>query len=642
MHLLKELNQPQRQAVCQIDGPVLILAGAGSGKTKALTHRVAYLITEKKVSPYNILAVTFTNKAAKAMTERITGLLANEQPGLKLPFMGTFHRICLMLLRRELSAKTRASEPINFTDDPSNILAIYGSNFSIYDEGDSLVAIKRAMSELGIDPKKFNPRAIKHFISGAKNELLTPSGYQPYAHGYFNETVAKVYRRYQAMLHSSNAMDFEDIIMNTVLLLQKNPQILAKYQQLFRYIMIDEYQDTNHAQYTLVKLLAAAHQNICVVGDDAQAIYAFRGADFRNILNFEKDYPQTKVIKLEQNYRSTQVILDAAHEIISRNTNRSDKKLWTDNDAGLPVTIVDCQSDRDESDFIISEIRALVRQYGSYNNFVVLYRMNSQSRLIEESMLRHSIPYRLVGALRFYERKEVKDILAYLRYLANASDYASLARIINTPPRGIGEKTFEKVINLMNHHLKGEKLDEALPLKAEQFCKMMENLRLSSASIGPHELIDRIVKQSGYKDYIDDGTVEGESRWQNIEELLTVAQQAENLEAFLEDVALISDLDNYNANEDAVTLMTLHAAKGLEFPVVFIAGMEEGIFPHARSLADANQMEEERRLCYVGMTRAKQRLYLLFAGQRLGYGGLTTNPKSRFLEEIPDHLVEKI
>lgn len=1012
MDLLSTLNEEQRKAVTQVDGPVLILAGAGSGKTKALTHRIAYLITEKKVSPYNILAVTFTNKAAREMLDRVERLLGDGHRGTKLPWMGTFHRTCLMLLRRELSPSSRpnlnvSADGVVTPPDLTNPLAIYGPNFSIYDDDDALVVVKRAMSELGIDTKKFNPRAIKNFIDGAKNELLTPSQYEPFAHGYFAEHVAKVYRRYQAMLHAANAMDFDDIIMNTVLLLQKNPEILAKYQQQFRYIMIDEYQDTNHAQYTLVKLLASAHQNICVVGDDYQcvaedttittgslkqpvyqlaagnqvqaangfgtshpfsltdtksrpykgpmvtittkggrtlrvtpehicfarlqvtenqwyvylmyradkgyrigitrgvrsgskgltndlqvranqeradkmwiiattntlaearyleeflsikyslpkvlfyaykreelaftqqhidrlytlidtranaqdlmndfllfdafphfrpqgvtaelseyypgrcqaylvqfgdshtdknlpwhghrvrlttsnttiqnrlihhgnklradkkskrietsrkhmndafslvqriaregevevaylarltkedknfswqpashlrpgmlvpvleggtiktdeivsanisdyegvvydlnvehahnfaandivihnSIYSWRGADFRNILNFEKDYPQAAVIKLEQNYRSTQTILDAAHEIISRNVNRSDKKLWTENPSGLPVTVIECENDMDESDFVISEIRALYRQLGSYNNFVVLYRMNAQSRLMEEAMLRHSIPYRLIGALRFYERKEVKDVLAFLRYIANPKDLASLTRVINVPPRGIGEKTFEKVLELMRSHEQGERLAEALPPKAAEFFALMQRFRELGSDIAPAELIDQVVRQTGYKSYIDDGTVEGEARWQNIEELLAVASQAESLQQFLEDVALVADVDNYNADEDAVTLMTLHAAKGLEFPVVFIVGMEEGIFPHSRSLMDSTQMEEERRLCYVGMTRAKERLYLLHAGRRMGYGGLVSNPKSRFLEELPEHLIEEL
>lgn len=648
MDLLKDLNEQQQLAVQQTDGPVLILAGAGSGKTKALTHRIAYLITQKHLSPYNILAVTFTNKAALAMVQRIGKLLDGPDKHVKLPWMGTFHRVCLMLLRRELSPKQEfqrslASEPVKLHyNDPDNILNLYGPNFSVYDEDDALVVIKRAMNELGIDPKKCSPKAVKHFIDGAKNELLTPAQYEPLAHGYFAAQVLKVYRRYQVILQQANAMDFDDIIMNTVRLLQQNAPILGKYQQQFQSIMVDEYQDTNHAQYTLVKLLAHAHKNICVVGDDAQAIYSWRGADFRNILNFEKDYPTATVIKLEQNYRSTQTILDVAHEIIRKNTQRTDKKLWTANPTGLPVTVTSCENDLDEADFAVREIRTLLREYKSYNNFVILYRMNSQSRLLEETLLRNAIPYRLVGAVRFYERKEVKDVLAYVRYLYNPHDFASLVRVINTPPRGIGDKTFEKIIDLRQAHVKGERLAEALPVKATAFFTIIEQLRELGNDVNPSVLIDKVVRVTGYKKYIDDGTVEGEARWGNVEELMAVAAQAESIEQFLEEVALVADIDNYNPQEDAVTLMTLHSAKGLEFPVVFIAGMEEGIFPHSRSLMDATQMEEERRLCYVGMTRAKERLYLLHAFKRMGYGGVTSNPKSRFLEELPEELIEEI
>ncbi len=684
MKLLETLNDEQKRAVCQIEGPVLILAGAGSGKTKALTHRIAYLITYHKTSPYNILAVTFTNKAAAEMKDRIRLLLADtlneSSEAIKLPWMGTFHRVCLMMLRRELNPnpqqirqlaqgyQTQDIEP--FPDQPNqpislppvnSILSTYGPNFTIYDEDDAMVVVRRVMNELGIDPKKVNPRAVKSFIEGAKNELLTPNEYAPLAHGYFAEQVAKIYRRYQAMLREVNAVDFDDIIMNTVLLLQQNPEILAKYQEQFRYIMIDEYQDTNHAQYTLVKLLASSHQNICVVGDDYQSIYSWRGADFRNILNFEKDYPNAAVIKLEQNYRSTQTILDVANEIILKNKHRTEKKLWTDNPAGLPVTIVECENDEGEADFLISEIRAQHRHYNSYNNFVVLYRTNSQSRLLEERLLRQAIPYRLVGALRFYERKEVKDILAFLRFLVNPVDLASLERIINLPPRGIGEKTMEKAIAVWQNQLRGIPTADAMPPKAAEFFSLVEKIRqsIAQASSGsassadladlssdlapnPAEIIDIIIRQTGYKSYINDGTVEGEARWENVEELLAVASQAESLPVFLEEVALVADIDNYNSNEDAVTLMTLHAAKGLEFPIVFMVGMEEGIFPHSRSLMDSSQMEEERRLCYVGMTRAKERLYLLHAHRRMGWGGLVANPKSRFLEELPEHLIEEI
>lgn len=660
MDLLATLNSEQQRAVLQSDGPVLILAGAGSGKTKTLTHRIAYLINEKHISPYNILAVTFTNKAAKEMQERIHRLLASESDDkkMRLPWMGTFHRVCVFLLRRELQPKPNVSistsEPVSAQEldrhtDP--VLGHYTSSFTIYDEDDSIVAIKRAMSELGVDTKKFNPRAVKSFISGAKNELLSPSGYEPFATGYFAEQVAKIYRRYQSILRAANAMDFDDIIMNTVHLLEKNQDILEKYQKQFQYIMVDEYQDTNHAQYKLIKILAEAHNNLCVVGDDYQSIYSWRGADFRNILNFEKDYPEAAVIKLEQNYRSTGTILEAANQVISKNTNRTDKKLWTENPQGLPITVVECEDDRDEGDFLIREIRSLTQSGFQPNDISVLYRMNSQSRSLEEAMLRQSIPYRLIGALRFYERKEIKDTLAYLRVLLNPNDVISLSRVINVPPRGIGDKSLEKTLTILQARRENKPDPEPMPPKAADFLAMMEDLRNliglhkfddGQAEKTPAEIIDMIVRRSGYKDYIDDGTIEGEARWENLEELMAVASQHTDLPGFLEEVSLVADIDNYDPNESAVTMMTLHAAKGLEFPVVFIVGMEEGIFPHSRSLLDANEMEEERRLCYVGMTRAKQRLYLVRAGRRIGWGGLVSNPKSRFLEELPEALIEEI
>lgn len=632
-----DLNPEQKRAVTQTEGPVLILAGAGSGKTKALTHRIAHLIQNKKVSPYNILAVTFTNKAAKEMTQRVQSLLGAK---VRLPWMGTFHRICLLILRQELSSKAQLKRGPLSTNN--HILNSYGPNFSIYDEGDAVATIKRVMNELALDPKKINPKAVKNFIDGAKNELMTPAQYEPHAHGYFSQQVARIYRRYQAMLISANAMDFDDIIMNTVNLLQQTPELLAQYQQQFCYLMIDEYQDTNHAQYTLIKLLADPQCNLCVVGDDFQSIYSWRGADFRNILNFEKDYPKTTVIKLEQNYRSTQTILDVAQQVINQNVNRSDKKLWTKNPAGLPVTIAQCSNDTEEADFVIREIRSLYRHFGSYNQMAILYRTNAQSRLLEETLLRQSLPYRLVGALRFYERKEIKDTIAYLKFIINPQDFNALIRVINLPPKGIGEKTLEKIINQLNATQNDQPSDEIMPPKAVEFFETIEKIRLKIATLKPAELIEKTLQLTGYKNYIVDGTIEGEARWENIKELLAVASTHESIEEFLENIALIADIDNYNADEEAITLMTIHSAKGLEFPIVFMVGMEEGIFPHSRSLNDNSQMEEERRLCYVGMTRAKERLYLIHADRRMGFTGLVSNPKSRFLDDLPDNLTELI
>lgn len=613
------LNSEQIEAVKTTEGPVLILAGAGSGKTKALTHRVAYLIKEKNVSPYNILVVTFTNKAAQEMIGRVMKLLGNSNLSSKfsalsssqLPWAGTFHSVCVKILRREIT-----------------ILG-YRKYFTIYDEDDSLSAIKHVMDALEIDKKQYNPRAIKNFISGAKNELIDPTGYKRYAQGYFGEIVQKVYERYQKDLKAANALDFDDIIMKTVELFRNppagGPEVLKRWQGLFKYILVDEYQDTNHAQYVLIKLLAEKHQNLFVIGDDFQAIYSFRGANFRNILDFEKDYPKAKVIKMEQNYRSTKSILGAAQKVIEKNVLRSEKSLWTQNEDGLPATICQAQNDIEEVEFILDEINAL-KHIGSYNDFVILYRTNAQSRILEEILMQRNIPYRLIGALRFYQRKEIKDILAFLKLVSNPDDRVALKRIINVPPRGIGKLT--------NYELRST--------KTEKFYRMIEELRESAKELKVAQLIESVAYKTGYKDWILDGTEEGEMRWENIEELKSVAERSENLEEFLENVSLVSDIDNYDQKAEAVTLMTLHNAKGLEFPVVFMVGMEEGLFPHARSFMDPSQLEEERRLCYVGMTRACKRLYLSWAESRMIYGTVSQSQPSRFLSDIPEELVERI
>lgn len=617
MNILDGLNDQQLEAVETTEGPVLILAGAGSGKTKALTHRLAYLICEKNVSPENILAVTFTNKASEEMKTRISKLLTSVPKGnYKLPWMGTFHSICAKILRREV-------QNLGYT-----------RSFVIYDEEDSLSAIKTAMDYHQIDKKQYNPRAIKKFISGAKNELMEPKAYAKYSKGHFGELVVKVYEKYQKDLKAANALDFDDLLMLTVKLFEIYPEVLHRYQNLFRYILIDEYQDTNAAQYQLVKLLAAKHKNICVVGDDFQSIYAFRGANFRNILDFEKDYPDAKIIKMEQNYRSTKNIISAAQNVIEKNTLRSEKKLWTENQAGPLPIVYEASRDTDEIDFVQSEIKALKnlpagrQACGGYNDFTVLYRTNAQSRILEEVFLKNNIPYRLIGALRFYDRKEVKDILAYLKLILNANDKVALKRIVNVPARNIGLKTFS-VFSLENPKIKN-------------FLEMIENLREISKSIAISELIDEIAQTTGYKDFLLDGTEEGEMRWENIEELKSVAKIHASLESFLEQVALVADIDAYDPSRDAVTLMTLHNAKGLEFPTVFIVGMEEGLFPHSNSLSEPQQLEEERRLCYVGMTRAKEKLYLTYACSRMLYGGIQANPPSRFISEIPEELLDRI
>ncbi|MDO8513709.1 MAG: UvrD-helicase domain-containing protein [bacterium] len=621
--LLNELNTKQREAVIAGDGPILILAGAGSGKTRCLAHRMAYLIQMKKVSPYHILAITFTNKAARELIDRVNRLLAISRPGTgqsgisKLPWMGTFHSICVKILRRE-------AKYIGFS-----------SNFSIYDSQDSLVLTKNVMKKLGIDIKQYSPQAVISFISGAKNELLGPGEYEKYANGHFQEIVTRVYKEYQSALRVSQAMDFDDLIMQTVLLLENNPEVLEKYQSLFKYILIDEYQDTNEAQYKLTKLLADKHYNICVVGDDYQAIYGWRGANFKNILNFEKDYPDAKVFKLEQNYRSTKNILEAAQMIIEKNRNRTVKDLWTDNVIGVPIVVFQGRSGEEESEFIISEMLALRQAGMNLNDFAILYRTNAQSRIFEESLLKLRVPYKVIGALRFYDRKEVKDILAYLRVIVNPLDEVSLRRIINVPSRGIGPKAQNSIRQL------ADKSQSENP-KIQIFWKMIEGLREKSKGVKVGELIRLVLDMTGYKNFILDGTIEGQGRWENIEELMNVASLLDNLDEFLEQAALISDIDSYDESADAVTLMTMHSAKGLEFPTVFLAGMEEGIFPHSRSLMDEHELEEERRLCYVGITRAMKRLYLTYALTRIVYGGVQTNFRSRFIDDIPNHLIENL
>jgi DNA helicase-2/ATP-dependent DNA helicase PcrA len=656
MDILDNLNNEQKEAVLQTEGPVLMLAGAGSGKTKALTHRIAYLIREKKISPYNILAVTFTNKAAKEMSTRVAQLLIsnskyqtlNSKPlnyvrgrqilnqndqnskhvsnlgfsassltAAKLPWMGTFHSVCVKILRREIHNLG------------------YSDRFTIYDESESLSLIKRVMKEQGIDIKQYNPNSIKNFIGSAKNELINPVEYHSYVEGHFQEIVAGVYEVYQKNLKNYNALDFDDLIMKVVELFRDYPKILENYQESFKYILIDEYQDTNTAQYKLVKMLAKKYRNICVVGDDYQAIYGFRGANFKNILNFEKDYPDAKVIKMEQNYRSTQTIINAADKIIKQNLNRTDKTLWTENEEGLPITVYEASSEHDEVDFILNEARGLIASgvVKNWNEVAILYRTNAQSRVIEEVILNHSLPYRLIGAYRFYERKEIKDILSYLKYIANPSDKVSLERIINTPSRGIGKKTLQEI-----HKNRLEITNE----KIIKFFHMMDGFINAQKTIDTSSLIELVINKSGYKLWLDDGTEEGKNRLENIEELKSVAKNTGSLAEFLEKVSLSSDLDNYNESSDAITLMTLHNAKGLEFPVVFIAGMEEGLFPHSLTIMEPMEMEEERRLCYVGITRAKKRLYLTHATSRMIFGETKANMRSRFIEAIPDYLLEVI
>ena len=628
----EDLNEHQLQAVQQTEGPVLVLAGAGSGKTKMLVHRVAYLIENKQVAPEEILAVTFTNKAAGEMRERIAQLLKTPSHRGFMPFMGTFHSICVRLLRQD-------GESIGIN-----------RNFIIFDSDDSRSAIKKAMRELKIDTKQYEPRRIAGLISGAKNELITATEYKGVANGPAQEIAADVYSRYQKLLHDARALDFDDLLMRTVQMFKNNKQILAKWQRQFQYIMIDEYQDTNTVQYQFAKLLAASHHNLCVVGDDWQSIYSWRGADFRNILNFNRDYDNVTTIKLEQNYRSTKAILDAAHQVINKNTKKSEKKLWTAAGNGEPVKILPAINERHEGEQMVQLIKnAVAIGARDYNDFAVLYRTNAQSRALEDTFLRYNVPYRIIGGTRFYERKEVKDILAYLRLIYQPNDRVSFDRIINIPTRGIGAKSLANfnqwadefhpgnILEALDHARECPGLSPKASVSFIQFAEMLERFRdLNSDGIALAELVDSVIRRTDFLDYLNDGSIQADDRQENVRELISVAKENQELglAGFLEEVALVSDIDSYDARSGAVTMMTLHAAKGLEFPVVFMAGMEEGIFPHSTSFYDAEELEEERRLCYVGMTRAKEELYLSYASSRLLWGSTQHNPPSRFLADV--------
>jgi len=630
--LLMGLNPEQRRAVETNEGPLLIQAGAGSGKTKTLTHRIAHIIAGRKATPYNILAVTFTNKAAKEMRERVAQLLGERADNRGfMPYMGTFHGICVRILRQD-------GEHIGIP-----------RSFVIFDESDRQAAVKQASKQIMLDDKSFPPKVLSGIISSAKNDMSSPMDFASMpGSSPAQRAAAQVYPLYEKALKEASALDFDDLINRTVHMLQTLPELRKKWQAQFKYIMIDEYQDTNVAQYKLVKLLTNEHQNIAVVGDDWQSIYSWRGADFRNILNFEKDYPDCTVIKLEQNYRSTASILDAAHKIITKNLQRSDKKLWTDAGAGMPVQMLQVHGERQEGEAIVRRIRnAVDAGYRHYNHFAVLYRTNAQSRSIEETFIQYGIPYRIVGGVRFYDRKEIKDLMAYLRLIYQPEDRISFARIVNVPARGIGVKTLENLYVLQQAN--GLSLQQALETignsgaitaKArgglKELGEMLARLRELIDTAPPAGIIDSLVRRLDYLKFLDDGTPQGESRQENVKELIGVAQeyQEAGLAAFLEEVALVSDIDQANFDGNAVTLMTLHAAKGLEFPAVFMVGMEETIFPHSRALYDAFEMEEERRLCYVGMTRAREELYMIYATSRMLYGGAQHNPPSRFLSEI--------
>lgn len=637
--LLNGLNPEQQRAVKTTEGPLLLMAGAGSGKTRVLTHRIAYLMVEKAVNPYNILAITFTNKAAREMKERVQKLMGGAADEV---WISTFHSMCVRILRRDIDRLG------------------YSRNFLILDTTDQLSAIKQILKEKNIDPKKFDPRAILGSISSAKNELKTAEDYAETAGDYYERTVSEVYDAYQKLLRKNDALDFDDLIMVTILLFKRVPEVLEYYQRKFQYIHVDEYQDTNRAQYVLVKQLASRFQNICVVGDSDQAIYRWRGADIGNILSFEKDYPQAKVILLEQNYRSTKRILNAANEVIKNNLDRKPKNLWTENDEGNKITYYRADDEQDEARFVAKMIKEQVESgKRKYSDFAILYRTNAQSRVMEEVLLKSNIQYTIVGGTKFYERKEIKDILAYLRLIANPSDDFSLERIINVPRRGIGASSVEKIAAFAGSHdipmfdaisspgLIG--LSPKITKSVAEFCDLIVNFRKMQDYLSVTELVEQVIEKTGYKQMLEaEKSIEAQARLENLEELLSVTKNFEDnnedksLLAFLTDLALVSDIDQVDEEQEAnhVLLMTLHSAKGLEFPVVFIIGLEEGIFPHSRSLMEREEMEEERRLAYVGITRAEEELYLTNARSRILYGRRNNNMPSRFIGEIPDFLLD--
>jgi ATP-dependent DNA helicase UvrD/PcrA len=646
---LEGLNKNQREAVSHVDGPLLILAGPGSGKTRVIVHRIAYLLDVKGVHPSRVLAVTFTNKAARELRERIDALVGGHI-GRSLA-VGTFHANCARWLRRDIK---------HLGLDPG---------FAIYDDNDQIDVVKQVLKELELDEKRSSPRAVLSAISHAKSELVDAERFARDARGYWEETVARVYRRYNELLERNHALDFDDLLTTTVQLFREVPDILKRYQERFQYVMVDEFQDTNIAQYEIVKLLTREHGNLCVVGDEDQSIYSWRSADIRNILNFENDFPNLKVVILEQNYRSTGTILKVARAVIASNKQRKEKHLWTDNDEGTAVTVHEAYNEQDEALYVVREIE---RQHRSrqipLNSFGVLYRTNAQSRAIEDAFVKAGLPYRLVGGVRFYERREVKDVLAFLRLIHNPNDSVSLLRVINLPPRGIGQKTVQdllrwansediapyealvRIANLRHDESDALALQAPLGLRARElfgaFADIVEPLRHEVAERSVFDLLETVLEKTGYAHYLQDGTEEGEERLANVEELRTKAANYDELApenalaSFLEDVSLVQDVDQLDegGRGDAVTLITLHAAKGLEFPYVFLLGIEEGVLPHQRSIDDPRQLEEERRLFYVGITRAMYGLYLVRAFRRTFHGAQQINTPSRFLIDVPRSL----
>ena len=623
--MLEGLNDRQKEAVLYNEGPLLIIAGAGAGKTKTLTTKIAYLIEEGFAYPYNVLAITFTNKAAKEMKDRLYGLIGDLAKKVQV---STFHSFGLKLLRENY-------EKLG-----------YEANFVIMDSDDSLTVVKKIVKDLGYDPKIYNPRAIRNKISSCKNEMMTPEMYERYAVSDYEKVMHKVYEKYEEKLKKNNSVDFDDLLLLPIKLFKENPSVLQKYQELYQYILIDEYQDTNEAQYILSKLISAKSRKITCVGDDSQSIYSFRGANYKNILNFEKDYKDAKTILLEENYRSTSTILDAANQVIKNNTQRKDKNLWTSRGKGEKIKYYRAYNERDEAQYVIRKIKELRNKDVEYKDIAVLYRTNAQSRVLEEEMLEENMPYRVIGSFYFYSRKEIKDLIAYLRLIHNSKDNVSLLRVINTPKRGIGLKTIENLT--MKADEAGTSIYEAISSGKElEFKKTIEQLKSLSEELTLTELIDKVLDASGMRQELEsEKTLESEVRLENLEEFKSITKSFEereglvSLEDFLLEISLISDVEEYKDDPNRVSLMTVHSVKGLEFNHVFVVGMEEGIFPHMNSLMETSELEEERRLCYVAITRAKDDLHLINARRRTLFGKEQINPVSRFIGEISKDLIE--
>ncbi len=622
---LDNLNDKQREAVLYNNGPLLIIAGAGAGKTKTLTTKIAYLIEESITTPYNILAITFTNKAAKEMKDRLGVLIGDLAKKVQV---STFHSFGLKLLKENY-----------------NLLG-YDRNFVIMDSDDSLTVVKKIIKDLGYDPKIYNPKAIRNKISSCKNEMISAKAYERFAVSDYEQVVHKVYEKYEQKLRQNNSVDFDDLLLLPIQLFRENPDTLKKYQDLYQYILIDEYQDTNQAQYILTKMISEKNRRITCVGDDSQSIYSFRGANYKNILNFEKDYPDAKIILLEQNYRSTSTILDAANQVIKNNTQRKDKKLWTDRGVGEKIKYYRAYNERDEAQYVIRKIKELINKGVEYKDIAILYRTNAQSRVVEEEMLKENLPYRVIGSFYFYSRKEIKDLIAYLRLIHNSKDNISLLRVINTPKRGIGLKTIENLTTKAD--LEGISIYEAINSGKElEFKKTIEKLKEISKDLTLTELIDKVLDASGLKKELEsEQTLEAEVRLENLEEFKSITKSFEekegliSLEDFLLEISLISDVEEYKDDPNRISLMTVHSVKGLEFDHVFVIGMEEGLFPHMNSLMENIALEEERRLCYVAITRAKDDLHLVNARRRTLFGKEQVNPVSRFISEISPDLLE--